>query len=200
MCPAISQWAHVEFFYKVPINLITMCPVGPCWALCERTPWFLSWFCLQCIQYMPEPLIESSFKKCSVMWSKCAQGVLFNVFTMNSQFGSISQQTLKEIIEYMVEYFMATSLGTFWKNSQWVAQAYTGYIVNKITKETRDFFHKVPSGNFGGHFYNVPSMYPLGTLWSNWWALCKRTQHVPTGWWLDTLFKKSQCNHNVPTG
>ena len=37
---------------------------------------------------------------------------------MNSQFGWILQQTLKEIIEYMIEYFVATSLDIFWKNSQ----------------------------------------------------------------------------------
>ena len=61
MCPAISQWGHVEFFYKVPVNLITICPVGPCWAHCksahqsghwvlfERTLWFLSQFCSQCV-------------------------------------------------------------------------------------------------------------------------------------------------------
>ena len=39
-----------------------------------------------------------------------------------------------------------------------------GHIVNKIVKETREFFHKVPSSHFDGHFYNVPSMDPLGTL------------------------------------
>ena len=39
-----------------------------------------------------------------------------------------------------------------------------GHIVNKIVKETREFFHKVPSGHFDGHFYNVPSMDPQGTL------------------------------------
>ena len=39
-----------------------------------------------------------------------------------------------------------------------------GHIVNKIVKETRGFFYKVPSGHFDGQFYNVPSMDPQGTL------------------------------------
>ena len=39
-----------------------------------------------------------------------------------------------------------------------------GYIVNKIVKEAKEFFHKVPSGHFDGHFYNVPSIDLQGTL------------------------------------
>ena len=76
-----TLWLHCSFLNNVTSNQ----PVGTCWvllqsahqcghwALCERTPWFLSWFCLQCTQYMPEPLIKSSFKKCPVMWPQSIQ-------------------------------------------------------------------------------------------------------------------------------
>ena len=39
-----------------------------------------------------------------------------------------------------------------------------GYIVNKIVKEAKEFFHKVPSGHCDGHFYNVPSCHGHGNF------------------------------------
>ena len=71
MWPAISQWAHVEFFYKVPIKVATG------YFVKELPGFFHNFFCNESY-YAPKPLIESFFKKCS--------GVLFNVFTMYSQF------------------------------------------------------------------------------------------------------------------
>jgi len=53
---------------------------------------------------MPEPLIESSFKEYPKICPQYAQWVLFKELTTNSQCGSILPQTLKELIEYMVEY------------------------------------------------------------------------------------------------
>ena len=110
---------------------------------------------------------------------------------MYSQCGSISPQTLKELIEYMVGYIVVAFLDTFWKNPQWVAQAHDGYIVIKIVK--------VATHCFGVFFVKAISMYSLFTLWSKWWIHFKKTQHISTGFWLDKLLKKSQLNHNVST-
>ena len=139
---------------------------------------------------------------------------------MNSQCGSISPQTLKELIEYMVGYIVIELLSIFWKNSQQVAQVHVGYIVNRIFKETPGFFQKVATGYIiilivkeprvfisnvatdllAGFFLKVISMYPLITGWSNWSFLFKWIQPVPPGFWLDKLLKKSQWNHNVNAG
>jgi len=118
---------------------------------------------------------------------------------MYYQYGSLLPQTLKELVEYVVRYIVITYLGTFWKNSQWVAQAHNGYIVIKIVKETRGFFQKVATGYFCVFFVKVISMYPLFTLWSKWWIHFKKTQHISAGFWLGKLLKKSQLNHNVST-
>ena len=119
----------------------------------------------------------------------------------------------------MVGYIVITVLDTFWKNSQWVAQAHDDYIVNKIVKETRGSFQKVATGYiviiimkelrvfiqkvathyFGVFFVKMISMYPLSTFWSKWWIHFKKTQHISPGFWLDKLLKKSQLNHNVST-
>ena len=149
---------------------------------------------------MPEPLIKSSFKSAQ----QCGHKVFNHI--LGDFFGGLLWNSTKLWIH--CEYIKKNPLGTFWSHNwapfertlnEWL-RCIIGHIVNKIVKETREFFHKVPSGHFDGDFYNVPSMDPQGTLWSNWWALCKRTQHVPTGQRLGTLFKKSQCSHNVPTG
>jgi hypothetical protein len=60
-----------------------------------------------------EPLGESSFKKYSLILLQCTQWVLLKVLTMNSQCGSIFPQTLKELIEYMIEYIVVKLVGTF---------------------------------------------------------------------------------------
>ena len=100
-----------------------------------------------------------------------------------------------------------------------MAQAHGDYIVNKIVKETLDFFQKVATGYiviiivkeprvfiqkvatccFGVFFVQVISMYLLFKFWSKWWIHFKKTQHISTGFWLDKLLKKSQLNHNVST-
>ena len=106
-----------------------------------------------------------------------------------------------------------------WKNSQWVAQILGGYIVNKIVKETRVFFHKEPTGFCAVFFSNVITMWSLGTLWSKWVFFFKcnhnlipgymvikvgfsfqKTQHVPRGFLLSKVLKKSQFNHHVNPG
>jgi hypothetical protein len=61
----------------------------------------------------PEPLAESSFKKYPLIRPQCTQQVLLKVLTTNSQCGSMLLQTLKELIEYMIEYIVVESVGTF---------------------------------------------------------------------------------------
>ena len=77
------------------------------------------------------------------------------------------------------------------KNSQWVAQIWSGYIVNKIVKETRVLFHKEPSGFCAVFFSNVITIWLLGIWWSKWGFLFKKTQHVPRGFLLSEVLKKS---------
>jgi len=212
-----NQWPLPEWKHWVLSQLWSQCIQ---WLLSERNQGFLSQFCLQCKHHGPESLIKGSFKIYPRMQSECPQQILFKVITVYSQCGSISPQTLKELIEYMVGYIVVAFLDTFWKNPQWVAQAHDGYIVNKIVKETPGFFQKVATGyiviiivkepsvfiqevathRFGVFFVKVINMYPLSTLWSKWWIHLKKTQHISTGFWLDKLLKKSQLNHNVSTG
>jgi len=119
----------------------------------------------------------------------------------------------------MVGYIVIAFLDNFWKNSQRVAQAHDGYIVNKIVKETPGFFQKVATGYiliiivkeprvfiqkvatcyFGVFFVKAINMYLLSTFWSKWWIHFKKTQHTSPGFWLDKLLKKSQLDHNVST-
>ena len=119
MCPPLwsqlAQWVSCEFIQNLPTTLISICPVGKLWIwsekthhfahepLCERTPRFLSQFWLHFVHHVPKPLTMSSF----IIYSQCTQPhthwVLFNVFKRNSQFVSIFQQTLKELIEHRAE-------------------------------------------------------------------------------------------------
>jgi len=74
-----TQGLHCDYIWKKHTTLITIYPAIKLWlhlkrkqhknwwVLCERKPWFLSQFCLQCIQPESEPLIESSFTKCPAM-------------------------------------------------------------------------------------------------------------------------------------
>jgi len=58
---------------------------------------------------------------------------------------------------------VVTFQDTFWKKSQWVAQAHGRHIANKIVKEPRVFIQNVPSGYFhSGH----------------WAPFCPRISHV----------------------
>ena len=84
---------------------------------------------------------------------------------MKPQCGSISPQTLKELV---AGYIVVTLQDTFWKKSQWVAQIHGGYVAYKIVKEPRVFIQKVPSGYFGGYIVKESSMYPLDNVWTNW--------------------------------
>ena len=74
-----AQWSNCDYIWKENTTLITMYPAITWWShlkrtqhknqwvLCERKPWFLSKFCLQCIHSGSEPLIETSFIKYSAM-------------------------------------------------------------------------------------------------------------------------------------
>jgi len=64
-------------------------------------------------------------------------------------------------------------------------------------ERTQGFHSQVATGCLGDYFQQVISMYSLITLWSNWWVLFERTQNVSAGYFVDTLLKKSQWNHNV---
>ena len=60
-------------------------------------------------------------------------------------------------------YAVITLMGTFWKNSWWVAQVLDRHIVEQIVNGIKGFFHKVPSGHIEvwivkeikGYFYKV---------------------------------------------
>jgi len=117
-------------------------------------------------------------------------------------------------------YIVITLLGTLWKKPQWVTQVHFEHISLQIVKETSDYIQNVPSGHLAGHIVKAITMYPLITSKSKWWAHCEphfernpwvlsqsthwapcwahceRTQHVPAGYMLVELLKKSQCNRN----
>ena len=139
------------------------------------------------------------------MRSKCTRWVFFKELTKNSQYDSISPQTLKELTKYPP--------GTFWshggyflnkpsKKSHRVAQSHYECITRWFLKEIKGFFHKVSAGYFlmwvvkgiKGFARNSLKIYPLGSWWvlsecthpgNRWvsgWVLCKNTQHVPSGY------------------
>ena len=132
----------LDTFKKMPIILISINPVGTlrthskcahhfdliliCGCIENifiKNLGFLSQIYSKCIQIMPEPLIESSFKKYLKIHSQCAHWVSFNVFKENSQWSPILPKTLNELIGYAVECIVDIFGSIFWKNSQWVAQA-----------------------------------------------------------------------------
>jgi hypothetical protein len=59
----------------------------------------------------------------------------------------------------------------------------------KNHKEICGFFQNVLCGSMASFLLNVITMYPLASLWSNWWGLSKRTQHISPGYGVDILFK-----------
>ena len=83
MWPQCAQWGHGDHIWNVPINVITMCPVGTWWSHSQCTQWWdhnvLSGHML------------SSFKMYPVMGSQCPQwahvgffhNVPINVFPMS---------------------------------------------------------------------------------------------------------------------
>ena len=101
-------------------------------------PWATLWknsgvsftILIKLAHHVPEPLIMSSFIICSQCTHPHAHWVLFNVFKRNSQFCSVLQQTLKEL--------MMSGSGTWWAS------------LIKIVKETPEFFHKVAHGQIDG--------------------------------------------------
>ena len=94
----LAQWASCDLIQNLPINLISICPVGKFqnWSerthqfahepLYERTLGFLSQFWSKLAHHVPEPLVMSSFIICSQCTQLHAHWVLFNVFKRNSQF------------------------------------------------------------------------------------------------------------------
>ena len=148
MWPAISQWGHVEFFYKVPINLITMCPVGPCWAHCKSAQW--------CGHKVFNHTLSGFFE--SLLWNSTKLRIHCEYIKKNPW--ALFERTLNEWLRCIV-----------------------GLIAKKIVKETRKFFHKVPSGHFDGHFVKELHMCPLADGWPH----CLKNHNVitmyPLGKW-----------------
>jgi len=157
-----TLWVHWEFVLKEPISHSLKKPSG-----------FFDNFVLN----VPTICLSHSLR----VLSKITHWVRLKEPTTNSQLGSISPQTLNELIGYMAEYVVATLLGNFWKNSQWVAQAHGGHIENKIVKEPTGFFQRAADGFFDGFFQNTFTTYPLIPSRSKWWVSFKTTQHLPTG-------------------
>ena len=112
--PEIAHGVNLGHFQKLPPTLISICSLGNLRNCSEKTfqfawqvidwknPWFLSQICSKYAHKIPEPLIQSSF----INYSECVQPhthwVCFNLLKDKSQFGSVFQQTLKELIEWMV--------------------------------------------------------------------------------------------------
>jgi len=116
----------------------------------EKASWFLSQIWSKCAHHMPEPLIESSFKKYPVICSTHTQPhthwVLWEFMVKLNQIESFFWICLNEPARYI----LGKSLGIFWKNSQWVAQAYGGHILIKFVKETMRLFQIRTHGFFDG--------------------------------------------------
>ena len=135
----------------------------------------------------------SSFIKYPQMWPQCTQWVFCKVLTMNSQFGPILPQTLKELIGYMVEYIVITFVGTLWKNSgssfkkhslgilvgklwtnlEWTPWVCLNHISGYIAKEIRGFIQDVFTGHLLGILWknseSTFEKYPLGILVGTFW-------------------------------
>ena len=58
-------------------------------------------------------------------------------------------------------------VGTFWKNSQWVAQVCARPIENKLWKNPRSSFKGLPYRYIDGFFQNTFKTYPPGMRWVN---------------------------------
>ena len=109
--PDIAQGVNSEHFQRLLHTLISICSLGKLRNCSERTlqfalqvidwknPGFLSQICSKFAHKIPEPLIQSYF----INYSECVQPhthwVCSKNFKENSQFGSVFQQTLKELIE-----------------------------------------------------------------------------------------------------
>ena len=149
-------WTHWTNYKWNPWVLSQITSKSTQWVLCERTPRFLSQFTSQCAHQRTwathQEFFESSFKKYPVMWSQCTQShtqwVLWGFVVKLSHIVSSLWVLWKKPTRYIV----ITCLGTFWKNSQrtldeWL-RSFDGHIVMWIVKETKGFFHKVPTRYF----------------------------------------------------
>ena len=77
-------------------------------------------------------------------------------------------------------YVLVKLMGTFWKNSQWVAQVCGRPIENKLWKNPKGSFIGLPYWYIDGFFQNTFKTYPLGMRWVNCLkALNKLTMCLP---------------------
>ena len=131
-------------------------------VFCKWTHQALSQFWSKCTHNVPEPLVESAFKEYLAIWSQCTQPytqwVLWEFVVKLNHIESLLWVLWKEPTGHIMGIF----LGVLWKNSQWVAQAHCGYILNKIVKEPI----WVLSQN---------------TCWVIWWVHFEFDHNVPTG-------------------
>ena len=157
----------------MPANSPGSYPAGKRWALSKSTQHNTQWVLFERTHFVlwrsagevstqypggtlwKNPL--SSFTKCPVIWSQCAQWVLCKVLTTNSQCGSILPQTLKEPSK--------CPLGTFWSNC-WVFCERNQGVLSQSTQ-----------GVLCGHFASTSpknkaslfKMYPLGIVLGTFW-------------------------------
>ena len=156
------------------INLITVCPVGPCWAhckgahqsghwaLCERTLWFLSQFCLQCVLLYTWATHWEFFQKVLIYVNKMYPGGSFqcihNEFSIWLNFTTNSQK------------------------NHWV-------------------YGWIHCGHITGHFLKELSVSGPGIYWVHCKQNCERNQRVLSQsaqwplWWAPL-----QCAQHGPTG
>ena len=155
----------------------------------QRTLWALVWknpvgsliIWSKCAHHVPEPLIKTSFTKYPAICPYCTQPytqwVLWEFVVKLSQIESFFWKVLNEPTGYV----LGKSLSTFWKNSSWVAQFQSGYILNKIVKELWGFFQGVAQGYMSGLFWSKFKTYPVIPSRSKWWVHWEFAHHLPTG-------------------
>ena len=117
----------------------------------------------QCILHVPEPLIESSFKKYPEIWPQLTQPytqrVLWEFVVKLDQIESLLRIHLNEPPGYIE----GKSQGIFWKNSQWVAQAHGGHIQKEPSGFIENLIKECLMGSLMGSFKTYSQL----THWSH---------------------------------
>ena len=208
-----------DFFYnshqKVPDGYFVKEPL----SFFQKSPPDALVMCLSHLVW----LLWGFFQKAPAVWSKCTQWVFFKELTKNSQYGSISPQTLKELTNIHWVHF-DHMVGTFWKNPQRTHTKWLRYIMSALWgdfwKKPRGSFTKYPPGTFwcelwkgsrvslvirstfthwvlDGYFLNVPTSAIGGYLGG---YFVKILNMCPVGIWVGEVWAKCKNNQNGPSG
>ena len=85
-------------------------------------------------------------------------------------------------LKILFDYIEINPVGTFWSDwwvlferthTEWLRHM-MGTFWMKFSKNPLGSFKELPGGYFGGHFWKIPTPYPLGKSWAN----CFRTLYV----------------------